>query len=76
MTTEKDDKHNGWNEWKNYVLENQKTANAKLDQLIITVNKLEVEMSAVKIKSGLLGTIAGGIGGAVAMGIRLLFGDK
>lgn len=71
------DSGNGWSEWKNYVLRNQEEHSRKLDELLLSVKQLEIEMSAQKVKSGVLGTIAGLFGGAVAGIARgLMGGDK
>ena len=68
---------NGWAEWKNYVLKSQEETHHKLDELLKEVRRLEVEMSAIKIKSGLLGTISGLVGGVVgAIGKGLIGGGK
>jgi hypothetical protein len=68
---------NGWAEWKNYVLENQKDMNNKLDEVLKTVNRLELEITAIKIKSGLLSTVGGLVGGVLTViGKSLLGGGK
>jgi hypothetical protein len=66
--------NNGWDEWRHYVLENLKSNNTKLDELTGIAKRLEIEMSAIKIKSGLLGTIAGAVGGAIAVFGKTLLG--
>jgi hypothetical protein len=58
---------NGWAEWKNYVLEGQKETNKKLDALAASVQRIEIEVSAMKIKSGVFSTIGGFVGGVVTV---------
>jgi hypothetical protein len=65
---------NGWVEWKNYVLEGLKSNNTKMDELLDKVNRVEIELSAIKIKSSIFSTIGGFFGGVVTVIGSFFFG--
>jgi len=67
---------NGWNQWKNYVLKNQEAMDKKLDDILAAQRKLEIEMAAIKVKSGLLGTFAGVVGGILTVVAKYLVGGS
>ena len=62
MTPDTED--NGWDQWKIYILEGQKEQNKKLDEILRTQKHIEIELTTIKVKSGILGTIAG-VGGGI-----------
>ena len=50
---------NGWNEWKNHILLEIQKYGERLDKIDQKINRLCYDISALKVKAGLWGAIAG-----------------
>ena len=77
MTPEKDSSVQKLEVEMGFVRDSQADMNRKLDNLMQSMQRMEIEMSAVKVKIGLIGTGAGLLGGlAVALVRASLLGIK
>ena len=63
---------NGWDQWSKHVLAELKRHNEWCNQLADTQTTILVQVSALKVKSGIWGFIAGAIPVAIALVIYLI----
>jgi hypothetical protein len=66
--------NNGWGEWKNHVLQSLQRHEDKIDEVLNIVKQIEIENSAQRVKSSLLGTLGGGITAGVMMVVKSIWG--
>ena len=66
------DGENGWKEYQLLVLHELKTHSQDLVAIRGELQKLHIEISALKVKSGMWGLIGGVIPVAIALGMKLL----
>jgi len=63
---------NGWDKWGNHVLEELKRLNGNMDKMNADITEISKEISALKVKSGVWGFIAGAIPAILALVILLI----
>lgn len=66
------DENNGWHEYKLLVIDRLDTLKDGLEQLTNTVNRIDKQVTAIKIKSGLWGAIAGSVPTLIGMLIYMI----
>ena len=52
---------NGWREWSKYVLKELERNNADHEKILVQLNKMENEITALKVKAGIWGFVGGAI---------------
>ena len=67
---------NDWAEWKQHVLQSLQRHEEKIDQVLNLLKQIEIENSAQKVKVGILGSVAGGIGAAITLVIKYVLGSR
>lgn len=67
---------NDWSEWKQHVLQSLERHEGKIDEVLHIVKQIEIENSAQKVKTGILGSISGGIGAGIVVAIKWMVGGK
>ena len=70
MTTEKS---NGWNEWSRFVLKELERLNENMEKLDGKIDELSDKLLILKVKSGLIGGIAGMIPSLFVVVLYLVF---
>lgn len=65
---------NGWSEWQNYILKSMDRRDKKLDSIGESVQAIEIEIAALKVKSGLWGLIGACIPIAITLGLQAIGG--
>ncbi len=66
------DKPNGWNEWSKFVLNELQRLNVNYENLTSQVQRVQVQIATLKVKSGIWGVIGGSIPIMVGVLIWLL----
>lgn len=61
---------NGWDQWKNLVLEEIKDQKKSLECLEKTLVMIQVDIGRLKLQAGLWGLV----GGAISIGLSILIG--
>jgi hypothetical protein len=72
MSGEKD--ANGWDKWKNLVLDTQKRTETKIDRLSTDVVDLKVQVGRLKLVASIWGSGAGILGAAIVVALKMLLG--
>lgn len=70
------DEKNGWNEWSKFVLKELERLNTCYERLDEKLDNMTNEITALKLKAGVWGALAGAIPVVVAILIWLLAGGE
>ena len=63
---------NGWNEWSKFVLKELERLNSCYDAIDKKVDKINVELAMLKVKSGIWGATAGIVGSLAILLFQLI----
>ena len=63
---------NGWDEWRNHVLEELRQQRASQERLFERLDTMSQDIAALKVKSGLWGMIGGAFSICIAIGIYVI----
>jgi hypothetical protein len=62
----------GWSEWSNFVLRELERLNDRVEEISLTLGKINTEIALLKLKSGLWGAGAGIATTAAVIGIAVV----
>lgn len=63
---------NGWREWSKYVLKELERNNADHEKILVQLNVMQNEITALKVKAGIWGFIGGAIPVIAAVLLNIL----